>query len=79
MPCVLTLEMSLTMFSQNWLVGSQFQYFGAVTLNFACGTFGMQKDNNGIVMVNFYPDFINCTNPDNATLKEVAGIFRFYT
>ena len=24
-------------------------------------------------MVNFYPEFINCTNPDNATLEQVAG------
>ena len=24
-------------------------------------------------MVNFYPEFINCTNPDDATLEQVAG------
>ncbi len=34
----------------------------------------IQKDNNGIVMVNFYPRFINCTNPDSASLEDVAGM-----
>ena len=33
----------------------------------------MQKDNNGIVMVNFYSDFINCTDPAAATVGQVAG------
>ena len=35
--------------------------------------FSMQKDNNGIVMVNFYSDFINCTDPAAATVGQVAG------
>ena len=34
-----------------------------------------QKDNNGIVMVNFYAAFVNCTNPDAATMEQVAGIY----
>ena len=34
----------------------------------------MQKDNNGIVMVNFYSAFINCTDPDAATVEQVAGL-----
>ena len=33
----------------------------------------MQKDNNGLVMVNFYSSFINCTDPDAATVEQVAG------
>lgn len=33
----------------------------------------LQKDNNGIVMVNFYSSFINCTDPDAATVEQVAG------
>ena len=35
--------------------------------------YSMQKDNNGIVMVNFYSDFINCTDPAAATVGQVAG------
>ena len=33
-----------------------------------------QKDNDGIVMVNFFGAFINCTNPDGATLEQVTGM-----
>lgn len=33
----------------------------------------LQKDNDGIVMTTFVPAFINCTDPDGATLKDVAG------
>ena len=33
-----------------------------------------QKDNNGIVMVTFYSAFINCTDPDEATVEQVAGL-----
>ena len=32
-----------------------------------------QKVNDGIVMVNFYPGFINCTDPSSASLEDVAG------
>jgi membrane dipeptidase len=32
----------------------------------------MLPQNGGVVMVNFYSGFINCTNPDNATLSQVA-------
>ncbi len=32
-----------------------------------------QKNNKGIVMVNFYPRFINCTNVESASLEDVAG------
>ena len=35
--------------------------------------FILQKDNGGIVMATFVPEFINCTDPDSATLKDVAG------
>ena len=35
----------------------------------------LQKANNGIAMVNFYPPYINCTNPDDATVEQVAGIY----
>lgn len=34
----------------------------------------MQKDNGGIVMATFVPNFINCKDPDSATLKDVAGV-----
>ena len=33
----------------------------------------IQKDNGGIVMVNFYSNYINCTDPDEATVEQVAG------
>ena len=33
----------------------------------------LQKDNGGIVMVNFYSNYINCTDPDEATVEQVAG------
>ena len=29
-------------------------------------------------MVNFYPPYINCTNPDDATVEQVAGIYNNY-
>lgn len=32
-----------------------------------------QKRNNGIVMVNFYNDFINCDTSRNATMQDVVG------
>jgi len=32
----------------------------------------MLPANGGVVMVNFYRSFINCTNPQNATLSQVA-------
>ena len=34
----------------------------------------IQKDNDGIVMVNFYSGYINCTHPDEATVEQVAGV-----
>ena len=30
-----------------------------------------QKTNNGVVMVNFFPDYVTCSK--NATLNDVAG------
>ena len=33
----------------------------------------LQKINKGIVMVTFVPSFINCIDPDNATVSQVAG------
>ena len=35
--------------------------------------YSMQRDNNGIVMVNFFSNYINCTDPDEATIEQVAG------
>ncbi|CAL8129328.1 unnamed protein product [Orchesella dallaii] len=32
----------------------------------------MLKENGGIIMINFYPKFVNCNNSRNATLKDVA-------
>ena len=34
-------------------------------------TFNTQPDNGGIVMVNFYPYYINCS--PNASVEQVAG------
>ncbi len=33
----------------------------------------MQSKNDGIIMVNFLPWFVNCSNPRDASLKDVAG------
>ena len=33
----------------------------------------MQPDNGGMVMVNFYPQYINCS--PNASLSQVAGMY----
>ena len=35
-------------------------------------TFNTQPDNGGVVMVNFYPYYINCS--PNASVEQVAGI-----
>ena len=35
-------------------------------------TFYIQPDNGGVVMVNFYPYYINCS--PNASVEQVAGI-----
>jgi microsomal dipeptidase-like Zn-dependent dipeptidase len=34
----------------------------------------LQRDNGGIVMVNFYSGFINCTSAADATLEDVVGM-----
>lgn len=33
-----------------------------------------QKENNGIVMVNFYSNFVNCNCSRNATIQDVVGM-----
>jgi len=38
----------------------------------------LQPQNGGIVMVNFYPGFVNCQNPDKATLEDVVGTLTKY-
>ena len=40
--------------------------------------FPLQPQNGGIVMVNFYSGFINCTNPDAASLEDVVGTLMKY-
>lgn len=35
--------------------------------------FFFQKENGGLIMVNFFPDFVKCS--PNATLSDVAGLF----
>jgi len=33
----------------------------------------LQSQNGGVVMVNFYPGFVNCQNPNAASLEDVVG------
>lgn len=35
----------------------------------------LQKENGGIIMVNFFPDFVKCA--PNATLSDVAGMYTY--
>jgi microsomal dipeptidase-like Zn-dependent dipeptidase len=45
----------------------------------AAETFPLQPQNGGIVMVNFYPAFVNCNNPDEASLEDVVGtVMKYY-
>jgi len=41
---------------------------------FVITLFHLQKQNDGIVMINFYNDYVTCS--EDATLQDVAGSFQ---